>query len=264
MKKNSYEFGITRTVKTSFSKHTIYDITRNITDKKTTAVLRWMNEKEIFPDSILIIGAYLTGAALANTLAKESAVTVLDIHPEILNLLDPAVSFSKSFEEAARGRYDIIIDTSGFGGIDPEDLSKLNVPGAFVVENPCSERSDDSLKKINRSEYLLENSNAEKKGILWTSGLNSKTSGTMTLTIEVLRRSMNDATDEDGVLYSTATMEFFERIFFKEKNPEKFLKTLNKKALTISSLGGNDCDEIIDLNLRKVNSTVFDYGGDYD
>ena len=64
MKKNSYEFGITRTVKTSFSKNTIYDITRNITDKKTNAVLRWMNEKEIFPENVLVIGAYLTGAEI--------------------------------------------------------------------------------------------------------------------------------------------------------------------------------------------------------
>jgi hypothetical protein len=262
MKKNSYESGITQTVKTSFSKYTIYDITRNITGRKTNAVLRWMNENEIFPENVLVIGAYLTGAAIANILVKESAVTVLDINPEIQNLIDPAVSFNESFEEAARGRYDMIIDTSGFGGIDPADLSKLNTPGAFVVENPCSECSDDCLKEINRSEYLLDISNAGKKGILWTSGLNSKTSGTMTLTIEVLRRSMNDATDKDGVLYSAASMEFFERILFKEKNPEKFLRTLNKNALTISSLGGTDCDEIIDLNLRKINSTVRNFRGD--
>jgi hypothetical protein len=261
MTKNRSEYGITRTVRTSFSNYTISDVVESINEKKTNALLRWMEEKEIRPDNVLVIGAYLTGAAFSKALAKTSEVTVFDINPEIQDLLDPAVSSCDSIEEAACRRYDLIIDTTGFGGIDPGDLLRLNKPDAFIAENPCSEGSDEFLYKFNRSEKLLNKSKAEKKGILWTAGLNSKTSGTMTLTIGILRRSMNDANDKDGVLYSTATMEFFERILFREKNPDKFLKTLDKNALAISSLVEADCDEIIDNNLKKINSSILDFSG---
>ncbi|ADN36747.1 Protein of unknown function DUF1188 [Methanolacinia petrolearia DSM 11571] len=263
MTKNNSEYGITRTVRTFFSKYTICNIVDGITEKKSDALLRWMNENGICPENVLVIGAYLTGAGLSKALSKKSEVTVLDINSEIKNLLDPDVTFSCNIDEAVSRNYDMIIDTSGFGGIDPDKLQMLNSPEVFIVENPCSEGSDNFLNRFNRSVQLLRSSKAENKGILWTSGLNSKTSGTMTLTIDTLRRSMNDANKINGVLYSTTNMEFFERILFKEKNPDKFLKTLDKKALAVSSLIETDCDEIIDSNLKKINSTILDFRGDY-
>lgn len=260
MTRNSYEHGITPTVRTYFSKRTVSGVIENIAGSKADAVFRWMDEEEIHAEKTLVIGAYLTGAVLANALVKSSEVTVLDIHPEIRILLDPSVYFANKMETAAKGRYDLIIDTTGFGGARPAELHMFTMPDAFLVENPCSEGSDRSLRRINRSTELLKEINAGKKGLLCTGGLNSKTSGTMTLTIEVLRNSMNAAVNREGVLYSAATMEFFERILFREKDPDKFLDKLNKSALAVSSLRDINCDEIIDLNLEKIKSEVITHG----
>lgn len=212
MSRKPYEYGITRTVRTFFSKYTTSDIVRKISAKKTGAVIHWMDENDFRPESTLIIGGYLTGVSLAGSLIKDSQVTVLDIHPEIRTILDPSVSFIDRIDDAGKTRFDMIVDTTGFGGIEPGDLSGLKRPGAFLVEDPCSEGSDESLRRINRTDHMLEKTGAEMKGILQTGGLNSKTSGTMTLTVEVLRNSIDDAVKTEGVLYGTANMEFFERI----------------------------------------------------
>ncbi|MBP2133574.1 hypothetical protein J2128_001528 [Methanomicrobium sp. W14] len=255
------ETGITPTVMTFFSDCTVYDLIDAVAGVKVLSVLEWMMKKRISPGKCLIMGSYLTGAKLADCLSEKSRVTVVDINPQTHFLLGDRVRVAGCIEEVSDERWDMIVDTTGFGGTDPKSLLKLRTPDVFIVENPCSDGSGDALKKINHSRKLLETMNAPAGGLLHSGGLNSKTSGTMTIAIEILRRSMEDALSMDGVLYAAASMEFYERILFKEKNPEKFVKSLKKNAFTVSSVNSVDCNDIITNNLGRLKSEVIDFGG---
>ncbi|HWQ63802.1 MAG TPA: SAM-dependent methyltransferase HcgC family protein, partial [Methanospirillum sp.] len=212
------EDGITPTVKTFFSLYMLQDVIDQITLKKTLAVLQWLERTGPMPRKCLIIGAYLTGARLANTLAKTSSVTVIDQFPLVKNFLDSHVSFTSSIEDLPTEGWDLIVDTTGLGGIDPQILKKLGTPLIFVAEDPCSDGSDAVILKVNQCYRLIGSMESERKGVLQTGGLNTKTSGTMTLMVEILRRSMEDAIKLEGVLYSTGYCEPFERILFREGN----------------------------------------------
>lgn len=261
MENSSSEIGITPTVRTFFSRYTVFDILDRICTGKVNAVLDWLTEGGIHPENCLIIGSYLTGARLANRLKGTSSVTVLDIHPHLRCFLDPEVAFETDVHALDTRNWDFIMDTSGLGGINPIDLQRLQSPRAFLVEDPASDGSDEYLLNINHTKALLDVFSAREAGIVWTDGLCAKTSGTMTLTMEILRRSMRDAALEEGALYSTASMEFYERMLFQEKNPDAFLERLNRPALVVSSLKDVDCDGIIEQNLVALRSRVICWKG---
>lgn len=185
------ESGITPTVRTIFSRYTPADIIDGITAAKVEAVLRWLGEEGLHPENSLILGSYLTGARLANCLAKTSSVTVLEIYPHLLFLLDPGVSFTTNLRDLDAGGWDFIVDTSGLGGINPGDLPGLGCPQAFLAEEPGSDGSDELLMNIDRTRTLLKIVSAPKSGVLRTDGLGTKTSGTMTLAVEILSHSMS-------------------------------------------------------------------------
>ena len=245
------ETGITNTVKSYFSKHTIQDIIETIGKIKTYALLDWLAHKKIKPENILIIGAYLTGAMIANKF-KEYNVTVVDKHPHLKCLIDSNVTFKKP--KAIKGSWDLTIDTTGIGGINPKEL-KIQTK-AFIVESPISDASDPIIKNHDESKKRIQAVKAPLNGILYTSGLNTKTSGTMTLTIEVLRRSLNKILEMDGVLYASSQLRFYERILFKEKNCKKFIESLKENAIITSSLRKIDCDMPIKENLRRIKSQI--------
>jgi len=255
----SAEAGITPTVKTFFSRYTVLDILERICSGKVDAVLRWLDAKKIDPKKSLVIGTYLTGSRLANTLVKRAPVSVIDIYPHLGYFLDPAVSFTSTFSEVERSGWDFIMDTSGLGGVRPVDLRGLAAPGAFLVEDPCSDGSDTTIRRTSRHRTLLKTVNAPHRGFLYTSGLQAKTSGTMTLTLEVIFNAMRNARDVEGVLYASSSLEFYERILFKEQDPARFLSLLKRPALIVSTLEGIDCDAIIEQNLSKIKSVVIDY-----
>jgi len=243
------ETGITPTVKSYFSTYTIADIIESIGNIKAEAVIDWLAEKNIKPENILIIGAYLTGALIANKLKKYN-VTVTDKQNHLKCLVHPKIAFKDP--KAINNRWDLVIDTTGIGGIKPKKL-KTKI---FIVENPCSDASDHTIKKFDETQKRIKAARAPINGILYTSGLNTKTSGTMTLTIEVLRKSLNKILKMDGVLYATSQLRFYERILFHEKNCEKFTKSLKENAIIASSLKKIDCDHPIKENLRKIKSHI--------
>lgn len=265
MKEESqHEEGITPAVGTYFSGYSVLDIVEAIADKKAETVVKWIAARGIAPEKTLVIGAYLTGARVADRLAEESSVTVLDIYPHLKALPGPGVDFSSSIDEVLRDQWDLIIDTSGIGGISTEDIRRLGRPEAFLVECPCSDGSDAALKSVDKSAWRIRAAGADVSGMLFTGGIGSKTSGTMTLTVEVLRNSMEDALLREGVLYATATLGFFERILFRDLDADGFLRGLDKTALAVSSIGEVDCDDLIDTNLSEIEAGVLEQRGGHD
>ncbi len=250
-KRTNPETGITETVKTFFSSYTIFDIIKRICEIKTDAVMGWLKKHELKPENTLIIGTYLTGAAIANRIAKKSKVTVIDIHPHLKCLLDPRISF----KPYSNGEWDFIIETTGLGGISPEKLKKFKTK-TFLVEDPRSDGSDITIEDFNETYERIGAVEAPLKGILHTHGLGAKTSGTMTLTLEVIRKAINTSLQIDGVLYSSSHLNFYEGILFKEKDCKEFIQSLKKSSLIVSSLQDIDCDTIIEDNLKKIKAYI--------
>lgn len=257
------EYGITHTVRTCTSKITVLNVIDRITSIKTGAVMAWLDREGCRPQDCLIIGAYLTGSGMANRLAGSSRVTVLDIYPHLENLLNPAVSFTTNPCEVTGQDWDFIFDTSGLGGISPEHLRRLSCTGAFLVEDPTSDGSDALIRNTSRCQEVAGCIRAKKIGILHTGGLNAKTSGTMTLAMEVLRHAVAGSLREEGVLYSIAPLEFTERILFHEKDVGRFKQSLDRPALVVSSLREIDCNAFVQAGIEKVRSRIAPFqGGD--
>ena len=78
----------------------------------------------------------------------------------------------------------------------------------------------------------------------------------MTLTIGILTNVLNNCLKEEGVLYSACEMGFFEEIIFKEKNIEKFVELTDKKAFKVSTIKPFSCDELIDNEIKKIESKM--------
>lgn len=254
------ENGITPAVNTYFSGLTVRNVIDAVCRIKADAVFRWLDGTGVEMNDVLIIGTYLTGAHLACRLAERSQVTVLDIYPHLKHLLNPGVRFVSGFPDLPPRKWDVIVDTSGLGGVSPGMLRTLPAPEILLVEDPCSDASDEIIKRTSQCGKILSRMSAIRKGILVTGGLQSKTSGTMTLTMDILRRSMCDALQEEGVLYSTAAMESYERVLFQERDMKEFQRRLDRPALTVSSLVDADCDTIIRRNLSGLSSRVRNYG----
>ena len=253
--------GITPTVQTYYSHYSLLNIIEIISEKKIQSILSWIKEKSVHPENYLIIGSYITGLRFANYICERCRVTVLDIYPHLQGLLNPKVNFINSLSQIKENYYDVIVDTSGLGGIDPDSLNTLKKPEIFIVEEPCSDGSDEYIQKFSQSRRLLNSMDIPISGFLYTYGLNSNTSGTMSLTLEVVRRAMDASLSKDGVLYCTSHLDFFEGILFKDKDPDAFLKTLSTPALIVSSLVYINCDSIIGDILSRVKSDVVEQSG---
>ena len=98
--------------------------------------------------------------------------------------------------------------------------------------------------------------NASNKAILKTKGINTKTSGTMTLTIGVLTNALQESQKREGVLYSACEIGFFEEVIFKEKNIPKFVELVSKNAMKISTIDPFSCDDLIKTQLDKIESKM--------
>jgi len=258
------EFGITPAVRTCASRITVEEIMERVIAKKTRCVLDWLG-REQQPQRCLILGAYLTGSGIANSLAAHSQVTVVDIYPHLCSLLHPSVTFSARIEDCMDHDWDFVLDTTGIGGCSPGTIASIRCTGTFLVEDPAADGSDAVIRQSRRCREIVSGMDAPRKGILRTGGLRSKTSGTMTLTVDVLRHSMNTVVREEGVLYATAPMTFFERILFREKDTARFMECLARPALTVSSLREIACDSHLETILDRVHSHITCcHGGDLD
>ena len=168
-------------------------------------------------------------------------------------MLKNNVNFSSDLDLIYSG--DIIIDTTGFGGITIEQSSKFNAD-AFIIEDPVAEDNDELLKEKNNIHARLQAVKAPHKAIIKTKGINTKTSGTMTLTIGILTNMLNMFLENEGVLYCACEMGFFEEVIFKEKDIAKFIELINANAFKVSTINPFNLDELIAEELNKINSKM--------
>lgn len=255
--------GITSEVFTIKSETKLIDIFNDIIFKKSEAVFNYIEGLNLdINTKIVVIGTYLTGVGIVKKLSeKYDNILLIDIYPHLEELLHTElggslkspIEFSSDLNLIYSG--DIVIDTTGFGGINVEQSSKFNVE-AFIIEDPVSEDNDELLKAKNNIHERLKAVNSPNKTVIKTMGINTKTSGTMTLAIGILKNLLNKCHGKDGVLYSACEMGFFEEVIFKEKDIGKFIELANANAFKISTINPFDLDELIEEELDKINSEM--------
>lgn len=255
--------GITNEVLTVKSETRTMDIINSIIDKKSQACFKYIESLNLKKDTkIIVIGTYFTGVGIVKKLSeKYSNILLIDIYPHLKDLLDTPiggelknpVEFSSDLSLIYGG--DVVIDTTGFGGITVEQSEKFDVE-AFLIEDPVAEDNDELLKNKNNIHDRLNAVKAHNKSILKTEGINTKTSGTMTLTIGVLTDVLNECLKKEGVLYSACEMGFFEEVIFKQKDIDKFIELTNRQAVKISTINPFSCDDLILNEINKIESKM--------
>ena len=282
MSNNDYDTGISSEVFTVKSKIKLIDIFNLILEKKANAVLNLFNdlvEKETISkeSSVVIIGTYFTGIAIAKYLSYNdyADVTIVDIYPHLEGFIDsklgnPVIGDSdekdiSNFQTFKNIKFssdlnlmnhaDAVIDTTGLGGIN-ESQSGFIYTKVFLIEDPIAEENDALLKDKNNIYKRANLVNSYQKYVLKTKGLNTKTSGTMTFAIDVLRQSMNRILEKEGVLYCSSEMTFYEEIIFKEKDLDKFFKLIESPVIKVSTIKPFDCDDIIKGVIDEIFSEI--------
>lgn len=255
--------GITSEVFTIKSETRLIDIFNNIINKKSEACLNYIDNLNLDKNNkIVVVGTYFTGVGIVKKLSeKYNNILLIDIYPHLKELLDTpiggnyknSINFSTDLELIKTG--DVVIDTTGFGGLNVEQSSEINAE-VFLIENPVAEDNDSLLKDKNNIHERINAVNASNKAILKTKGINTKTSGTMTLTIGVLTNVLQESQKREGVLYSACEMGFFEEVIFKEKNIPKFVELVSKNAMKISTIDPFSCDDLIKTQLDKIESKM--------
>ncbi len=255
--------GITSEVFTIKSETRLIDIFNNIINKKSEACLNYIDNLNLDKNNkIVVVGTYFTGVGIVKKLSeKYNNILLIDIYPHLKELLDTpiggnyknSINFSTDLELIKSG--EVVIDTTGFGGLTVEQSSEINAE-VFLIENPVAEDNDSLLKDKNNIHERINAVNASNKAILKTKGINTKTSGTMTLTIGVLTNALQESQKKEGVLYSACEMGFFEEVIFKEKNIPKFVELVSKNAMKISTINPFSCDDLIKTQLDKIESKM--------
>lgn len=255
--------GITSEVFTIKSETRLIDIFNNIINKKSEACLNYIDNLNLDKNTkIVVVGTYFTGLGIVKKLSeKYNNILLIDIYPHLKELMDTniggnyknSINFSTDLELIKTG--DVVIDTTGFGGLNVEQSSEINAE-VFLIEDPVAEDNDSLLKDKNNIHERINAVNASNKAILKTKGINTKTSGTMTLTIGVLTNALQKSQKKEGVLYSACEMGFFEEVIFKEKNIPKFVELVSKNAMKISTIDPFSCDDLIKTQLDKIESKM--------
>ena len=255
--------GITSEVFTIKSETKLIDIFNEIISKKSDAVFQYIESLNIDINTrIVVIGTYFTGVGIVKKLSeKYENILLVDIYPHLEELLyapiggelKNKIDFSSNLDLIYSG--ELVIDTTGFGGITTEQSSKFDVE-AFIIEDPVAEDNDELLKQKNNIHERLNSVKSSNKKIIKTKGINTKTSGTMTLSIGVLTNALNECLKKEGVLYSACEMGFFEEVIFKEKDIKKFSEIIERNALKISTIAPFSCDDIILEELGKIESKM--------
>jgi len=252
------ERGITEEVFTLYSGLEVTDLLNQICEVKCEAVINWMELLDVDVERTVIVGAYITGMKLAERFKEFSQVTVIDIQPTLKSLLGDDIDFTDDLTRISHA--DMVVDTTGLGGLSPESVREFvnSDVEIFLTEDPTSDGSDNSIIEKSNIIDRINLASSKYRGILKTGGLNTKTSGTMTLTMEVLRKSLEDILKIKGVLYGVAGMNFYEGVLFKENDYDKFSRLIREPALITSSLQPLSSDDTLEKYLQKINSTVED------
>ena len=241
--------GITSEVLTIKSKTKLIDIFNEIISKKSEAVFNYIESLNLSVDTkIIVIGTYFTGVGIVKKLSeKYENILLIDIYPHLEGLLytdiggklKNSVDFSSNLDLIYSG--DVVIDTTGFGGINVEQSSKFDVD-AFIIEDPIAEDNDPLLKDKNNIDERLNAVKSPNKAIIKTKGL--------------LTRVLKICLEKEGTLYSACEMGFFEEVIFKEKNIDKFIELVNVNALKVSTISPFNCDDVISEEMDKITSRV--------
>ncbi len=255
--------GITSEVFTIKSQTKLIDIFNNIINKKANVCLNYIDNLNLDKNTkIVVVGTYFTGVGIVKKLSeKYTNILLIDIYPHLKELLNTDIGgtyknnidFSTNLELIKTGN--VVIDTTGFGGLTIEQSSEINAE-AFLIEDPVAEDNDILLKNKNNIHERLNAVNAPNKAILKTKGIDTKTSGTMTLSIGILTNALNESQKREGVLYSACEMGFFEEVIFKKKDIEKFIELVNTPAMKISTIDPFSCDELLLKQLDKIESKM--------
>ena len=255
--------GITSEIFTIKSETKLIDIFNDIISKKSDAVFEYIESLNMDINTrIVVIGTYFTGVGIVKKLSqKYENILLVDIYPHLEELLytnvggdlKNKVEFSSDLDLIYSG--DVIIDTTGFGGITIDQSSKFDVE-AFIIEDPVAEDNDELLKNKNNIHERLDAVKSKNKSIIKTEGINTKTSGTMTLTIGILTNLLNNFIEKEGVLYCACEMGFFEEVIFKEKDIAKFIELINVNSFKVSTIRPFDLDESIRDEMNKINSRM--------
>lgn len=255
--------GITSEVFTIKSETRLIDIFNEIISKKSEAVYEYIESLNIdINTKIIVIGTYLTGVGIVKKLSRKyENIILIDIYPHLEELLHTSlggdlknrIEFTTNLDLIYSG--DIVIDTTGFGGVNVKESSGFDVE-AFIIEDPVAEDNDELLKNKNNIRQRLDAVKSPKKSIIKTCGINTKTSGTMTLTIGILTHLLNEFLEREGVLYCACEMGFFEEVIFKQKDIGKFMELINANAFKVSAIKPFDLDEVIAGEINKINSKM--------
>lgn len=282
MNGQDYDTGISSEVFTVKSSIRLIDIFNLILEKKANVVLDLFNDllkMEIInkESSIVIVGTYFTGIAIAKYLSYNhyNDITIVDIYPHLEGFIGSKlgnpligeedendsdivesfrnIKFSSDLDLIKNA--DVVIDTTGLGGLN-ESQSEAIYTKVFIIEDPIAEDNDTLLNVKNNIYNRASLVNSYNKYVLKTKGLDTKTSGTMTLSIDVLRQSMNEILSREGVLYCSSEMTFYEEIIFKEKDLDKFFRLIESPVIKVSTILPFDCDDIIKGFIDEIHSEI--------
>lgn len=251
--------GITSEVLTVKSETRLIDIFNEIISIKSEAVFKYIEGLNLDSGaSIVVIGTYFTGVGIVKKLSeKYTNILLIDIYSHLEGMLETQIGgklrnpikFSSDVNLACTG--DVVIDTTGFGGITPEQSERFDVE-AFIIEDPVAEDNDELLAAKNNIHERLSKVKSPNKAIIKTKGIDTKTSGTMTLAVGVLTRVLNECLKKEGVLYSACEMGFFEEVIFKEKDIDRFVELTDRQAVKVSTINPFSCDELIENEIAKI------------
>ena len=125
--------GITSEVFTIKSETKLIDIFNNIINKKSEACLNYIDSLNLDKNTkIVVVGTYFTGVGIVKKLRKKyDNILLIDIYPHLKELLDTdiggnykkTIEFSTNLELINSG--DVVIDTTGFGGLTVEQSSEI-------------------------------------------------------------------------------------------------------------------------------------------
>ncbi|ENN95775.1 hypothetical protein J422_05933 [Methanocaldococcus villosus KIN24-T80] len=255
--------GITENIKTLETKTRVIDVINSISKKKYNAMKMFL-EGEEFKEAV-VFGVYLWGNYVAQNIKNFcDKVYLVDIYEflkdlipndniEFLTLNDFKLKLIKD-----KINPDLVIDITGLGGIDPNFLKKFS-PKIAIIEDPRGV-FDPDIYELDNTYKRAYSINSEKVGILKTfrKAKISKTSGTMTLTIDTIVDASKEISSLDGVLYAIPNLKYYEGILFHNGNIKRFLLELSKPAIIISSINDviNEAEKIIENNLNLIYSFI--------
>lgn len=199
--------GITDKTQTFYSPFTVFDVAKRISEMKAEVL------KNFTGGSLLVIGGYLDGIFIAEYLKNNFKQVFLYDKETSVMALSPC-------DKPDREKFDVIIDLTGFGGIDV----KKGQAGRFKADIIVSEEPSGL--------GLLET--GKKPDFFLKMNYKSKTSGTMTLTIRTIRELSARLEDIKDVLYAVPNLFFAESLLFNVKSSCSFLDVMEIPAVTLS------------------------------